>query len=438
MQSFEDRMLGEALAAASTRGVSVLREHQLEVLRHLARGECLFASLPTGYGKSLCYWLPACAWDWRVWVISPLISLIEDQAMACRAMGVEAIAWVGGSSRTERAVLEQEMGGGRWKICFLSPERLHHWAESGYLQALVGMGLGPDLLAIDEMHCLEEWREFRTSYQDLFAPVRNLVARGSLLLGLSASLSLKEGRSWMKELCGDFALVETGIGRENLWLEVRPVEAEEERWIELLAALKGLTEPDSALIYCASREEADEISRWLRSAGLPAVAYHAGLPGYVRSSLSEAFRAGRLRIVCATSAFGMGIDYPHVSRVIHFSTPHDLESYWQEVGRAGRSGQPARALAFWRRSEVGRAERLSSRARERYHALWRAWSSGRCRRLVVAERLGLSGAECGRCDACVRAVLGTQELGAFTRRETWWTQEENELSAWVQESFGES
>lgn len=435
MEPLLSQMLAEAAEEARRRGLE-LRPHQVEVLSHLARGKSVFAGLPTGYGKSLCYWLPAAAWGWKVWVVSPLVSLIEDQGLALEKLGMKVVAWRGGITREQRQALEQQMQAGDWQVCLLSPERLQMWEENGYFHALRAMGLDPDLLVLDEMHCLEEWREFRGGYEALAEPARRAVGRGTLLLGLSASLSEVQSRLWMEELCGEHARVVSGLGRENLSLFVLAIENDFERWLYLLAGLRGLLAPESALVYCATRRECDEVAAWLRSAGFEAVAYHAGLPSEERTARSLAFRAGRLRVICATSAFGMGIDYAYVSRVIHFSLPYDLESYWQEVGRAGRGGQAAWGMALWRRSEITRVRLLEGEALRRYVGLWRAWVSGGCRKKAVAERLGIREEDCGNCDRCFPSGISLLPLATHLR-PAWWMEKESKPCAWLESKLQE-
>jgi ATP-dependent DNA helicase RecQ len=416
------------------------RPRQAEVLAHLAAGENVFASLPTGYGKSLCYWAPAAAWGWKVWVISPLISLIQDQALSCATLGLKIVSWHGKMAAREKDLLEEQMRGGGYQVAFLSPERLIQWWEGGFAEELEACGQGPDLIALDEMHCFEDWRVFRPGYKEAFAPVRRLSERGVRVLGLSASLSRQEADAWMAELCDAHRFLGASLGRENLSLTVRALDSEEERWFWLAAGVSGLGEGDCALVYCATREECDEASRWLRSAGFPASAYHAGLPAAVRTSRSRGFRAGALPIVCATSAFGMGVDYPRVRRVIHFSLPHSLEAYWQEAGRAGRDGAPAFALALWRRSEIFRARRMNDQEKEKYFSLWSAWASGNCRKQAVAERFGLKEEECGHCDRCAGEKKFLREwpnAAAFRDSEPWWVQPEARLLEWSrQKIFG--
>lgn len=424
--------LAQARLAANSAGFS-LRPFQEEVIGHLADGRSVFAGLPTGYGKSACYWVPAKAWGWRVWVVSPLVSLIEDQALACEKLGVRPLALRSAGNRAERAGQTARLEAGDWQVCFVSPERLELWARSGYLRRLRGLGLGPDLAVLDEMHCLEEWRTFRPAYGGLFERVKSWLSGHTLLLGLSASMPLRDSRAWMEELCGEYVHVSAGIARENLILCVLPLEEEESRWLLLVSALRGLRAPESALVYCGTRRESDETARWLRSCGIPAVAYHAGLPATERSARTEAFRKGGLRVVCATTAFGMGVDYPHVTRVVHFSMPHDLESYWQEVGRAGRDGAAAYAIAFWRRSEIARLRVIAEQgARERFASLWRAWASGVCRKRAVAARLGFAEEDCGTCDRC---RPGPSSLLGPPLDPAWWAEADALTEEWLEEKI---
>jgi ATP-dependent DNA helicase RecQ len=253
------------------------------------------------------------------------------------------------------------------------------------------------------------------------------------LLGLSASFSRSEADLWMCEFCPSHRFVGEGLGRENLVLTVKAVETESERWLALASSLRNLKRPYSALVYCATRTECEETSRWLRSAGFPACSYHAGLPGFQRALRSRGFREGALRIVCATSAFGMGVDYPWVDRVIHFSLPYSLEAYWQEAGRAGRNGEEAHALAIWRRSEITRARWMKPEEKARFFALWAGWASGACRKRVVAESLGIAQDDCGVCDICRRETgslpAWLQDIGSD--EPVWWLQTEAQPREWA-------
>lgn len=415
-----------------------LKPKQREILIHLAESRSVFAGLPTGYGKSLCFWLPAAAWKWRVWVISPLLSLMEDQFNAMKSLGLRAISVHGSLGEQERGMMD-DLRSGDWEILFLTPEQLVAWHSNGLLTMLGEAGLGPDLLAFDEMHCLEEWKEFRVSLASVFPPIRRLVTNGARFLGLSASFAREDRQLWMSEFIDTYSVVELPLGRENLSLFVLPLENGALRWLLLLTALRELREPQSALVYCASRKECDLVTTWLRSAGIDATSYHAGLPVDVRKARSHGFRRGALKVVCATSAFGMGIDYPHVERVIHFSLPFSLESYWQEAGRAGRSGGRAYSIVFWRRSEIARLRILSPRARVLYVALWRAFLRGGCRVVAVAKSLGTEASECGNCDECRREGVGLpdwlSELRSVQTSSPWWLKKSAEPENWIDENI---
>lgn len=410
-----------------------LKPKQLEVLRLLAGRNSVFASLPTGYGKSLCYWLPAAAWNWRVWVVSPLVSLIEDQAQACAAVGISVSRLHSGSGNVDDP--------GAWdrQVLLMTPERLLAWREKGVLSWLEHRRRLPDLIVLDEMHCLDDWNEFRPGMGSVFEPVRRLIAGGAKLLGLSASFSRAARDVWIRECTEECTVVEAGLGRENLHLQVLPVADGRIRWLLLLTALRDLASPASALVYCASREECDQVTSWLRSAGIEASSYHAGHPASIRRARSEDFRIGRLRVVCATSAFGMGIDYPRVDRVIHFSLPYDVESYWQEAGRAGRDGLAAYSLVFWRRSEITRLRLLSPTARGRYMALWRLLLGDTCRKIQIAASLGLWEAACGRCDQCLRGNESLPDWLADCRSALrglpWWLHANASIDAWLEENY---
>lgn len=420
-----------------SRNFSPLRLLQREVLEKLAAGSHVFANLPTGYGKSLCYWLPGAAWGWRVWVVCPLLSLIEDQALSLEALGIEAASWGADPARFPK--MHAKLEEGRAQILLLSPERLLHWESTGYFETINQLGFGPDLLALDEMHCMEDWRSFRSSYSHLFALLRKQEHRGVKILGLSASMSRIESDAWMREFCDSHEHVGSSLGRENLELFVLPIEKEEERWWHLLSYLQDLNAPEAAIVYCSTKTECDEVALWLRSAGVPAVAYHAGLPREERVARSKGFRSGLLRVVCATSAFGMGIDYPFVRRVLHFSMPYDVESYWQEVGRAGRDGAPSTALALWRRSDVLRGRRLNEEQKEKFFRLWKTWVSKECRKQSIARVLGVSASKCGKCDQC---WSGEESVHSWMRswqlqneRTAWWSKNSARLERWAEEKI---
>ena len=418
-----------------------LKPKQLEVLEYLASGENVFASLPTGYGKSLCYWLPAAAWKKKVWVISPLIALIEDQAMKCAEFGLRGIGLHSGLQKNEKAKREADLLEGHWDILFLSPERFLYWIQSGFCQTLLANGQGADLITVDEMHLMDDWREFRTSYAEIVAPLKAMLSEGVQFLGLSATFALSRRQYWLDLLAPKCMQVDTPLGRENLSLQILPLEDGRLRWLYLQMALQDIPYGKSVIIYCSTKKECDELSRWLGSSGLLSATYHSETPSLFREHRLNGFREGKLRIICATSAFGMGVDYGGVERVIHFSLPYDLISYWQEAGRAGRDGDSAFAIAFFRRSEISRLRNLSGMARDGYIKLWQAWVKNDCRKKQIGIELGFPESEsCGCCSHCWKknkaAPKWLQRL-LQCQDPPWWLEKSAAPELWLKEKISQ-
>lgn len=414
-----------------------LKPQQLGVLKLLAEGENVFASLPTGFGKSLCYWLPAKAWGWKVLVVCPLISLMEDQKLALEKVGLKVLALH--SNAGEKAwLIEQRIEAEDWQVCLISPERFFQWRESGFFLKIKSIGI--DLLVLDEMHCIQEWREFRHGYKLIYEPIKRLLETNVPLLGLSASMPVHISHEWMHELCENPRFIYSRLGRENISLNVLPIEEGKLGWLFLVQELRNLQHPNSALVYCASRSQCEEVSQWLNSAGFNSVTYHAGLSKKLRSARLQAFRGGYLRIICCTSAFGMGIDYPFVDRVIHFSLPYSLQAYWQEVGRAGRGGVLAKAICFLRRSEINRARKMNEREKIEYEKLLHMFVSSNCRKILVGNYLGTTESACGACDNCLQtgesvSLKQNQEIDFFPKKNIWWLESAAEIHTWIRSFF---
>ena len=413
-----------------------LKPLQADVLDYLWQRKSVFASLPTGYGKSLCYFLPALTWQWKVVVACPMIALMEDQGMSASEWGLRSIILHSQLSEEKFTTALNKLLHGAWDICFVSPERLTLWEQNGDLSKV--FSVLPDLLVFDEFHGLEDWQGYRKNMQDVFGAIRNFIGKGTLLLAMSASMSCTNGRKWMQEFCEDFEYINGGLGRKNLRLWVVPLTEEREKWLLLPALLRGLPDKKSIIIYCATREETDELHRWLSSVGFLLSAYHAGMPALSRKQVSEDFRAGRISILCATSAFGLGIDYRGVDRVIHFSMPYSIESYWQEVGRAGRGGQEAYGVCLWLRSDISRVRILAQSERMRFFDLWSAWIEGGCRRSVVACKLEHKEEKvCGKCDVCLQREIRDEPFWLQTLKlfapKPWWLEDEAQPEQWLSE-----
>lgn len=386
-------------------GIAELRAEQKSVLQSLRQGNSVLALLPTGFGKSVCYQLPAMLWGWRVIVISPLLSLIEDQKIRAQQAGLRALALHSQLAASEKS---QELGAlleANWDILFISPERLHIWMRSGFWERLRPQ---VSLLVLDEVHCFVDWADFRPAFAALDPWFRDPANAQIPILALSASLEPNGAVDLVHRWGRNFLGIRSELGRHNINIRVLPIELSGQRFLALASLLKNLEAPHTAIIYCGTRREAEVVASFLSASGWPAVHFHAGMPGAARKKLLHAFRAGRLRIVCATSAFGLGVDYPLVDRVVHWGTPSDIASYWQEVGRAGRGSQPASATLLWCRSDQLRLRYFYSCVPEA-DRLWHKKNllaqleylrTKECRKKFISRFFGWEISECGNCDNC--------------------------------------
>jgi len=342
------------LAISGSPAQSLLRDHfgysefrplQARVLSALEDGKDVLAVLPTGAGKSACFQIPALLRDAPTVVVSPLISLMQDQVAAARARGIAAEALNSSlDAAAQQAVLDR-ITHGAVRLVYTSPERLGRLAED-----LAARNCRTALLAVDEAHCISEWGpDFRPSYRSL----RRLRARlgwpQAVALTGSATPTVRQEVVRAIGLGGPKGLgvVLGSFDRRNLWFGVARVGNERERYAALVDALRwergGL-----AIVYAPTRNLVEEITRVVGDAGFRAAAYHAGLATRVRRETLERFMTGRVGVIVATSAFGMGIDKPDVRLVVHWTLPPTPEAYYQESGRAGRDGARARCLLLYR------------------------------------------------------------------------------------------
>jgi ATP-dependent DNA helicase RecQ len=321
----------------TTFGYDRFRPGQREVLEALAQGRDVLSVMPTGAGKSLCFQLPALALPGLTLVVSPLQALMKDQVQALEKRGVERVAFLNGlmsteaQSQTLRALARSEL-----RLLYVAPER---FASQGFMQALSRNVLS--LVAIDEAHCISAWgHDFRPEYREL-APF--LAQHPSALrMALTATAPPKVRDDIVKTLqLRDPVRVVLSPDRPNLKFEVESCPAKEkaDRLKQLAGQING-----SMVVYGGKRADVEELALVLREAGHSALPYHAGLPAEERLRVQEAFLTGEARIICATIAFGMGIDKPDVRAVIHHRHPASLEGYYQEAGRAGRDGKPSRCI----------------------------------------------------------------------------------------------
>lgn len=398
------------------------RAGQAEAVESVLNGRDAVVLLPTGSGKSLCYQVPAIvasrSGGGTTIVVSPLIALMQDQVSALLARGVAAAALHSQQEDDVQREIVSRFLGGALALLYVSPER----AAKASFRKMLGRVEIP-LLAIDEAHCVSQWgHDFRPDYM-LLQELRELVTAPVIALTATAtSIVLKEIEARLG--LRDVVRVRTGFDRPNLGFAVHAIRSERDR-LEVLGAeleragLRGRRGPGRAIVYCSTRKTTERVAKALRSAGVAVGHYHAGRTKLARERAQLAFEAARTRVLVATNAFGMGIDLPDIRLIVHFQTPGSLEAYYQEAGRAGRDGKPARCLLFFGQGDLATQRRLwetspSSAAidQRREDSLAEIESYAvelRCRhRRLVSHFTGREDEpDCGRCDVC----LGEAEDG---------------------------
>lgn len=322
-------------------GFPAFRDGQRGVCEHVSSGQDALVVMPTGAGKSLCYQLPALARGGTTIVVSPLLALMKDQVDALQEKGIRATAinsQVKGDERRERM---RQLRAGEVELLYVAPERF----SDAFLRSLHGVDIR--LLAVDEAHCLSQWgHDFRPDYLRL-GKVREALG-GVCTVALTATATPAVQADIVKTLGIESAQrFIQGFDRPNLSLEV--IAADRDR--DKLAAIPDLVMPGPALVYCATRRNVQKVTDHLRRAGVPAGMYHAGMDHRARISAQEDFMAGRVPVVVATNAFGMGVDKKDVRSIVHYDIPGTVEAYYQEIGRAGRDGRPSRVALLFREGD---------------------------------------------------------------------------------------
>ncbi|MDE6540588.1 MAG: DNA helicase RecQ [Muribaculaceae bacterium] len=389
-------------------GYSSFRPGQAEIIEAVASGRDALALMPTGGGKSLCYQLPALLCESGVCVvISPLIALMDDQVSALIANGIPAAAVH--SNRPDEEVREalEQTRLGRVKLLYTSPERfvadLPAWSRS----------LPIRLVAIDEAHCISQWgHDFRPVYMEL-AHIKAQLP-GVPVVALTATADRLTRDDIVKQLALRDPFLWTGsFDRPNISIEVSPDPGKARR-ISRICELVRKYPDDSGIVYCLSRAKVEAMTAALRLQGVNAACYHAGMPAAAREESQRAFVNGDVSVVCATVAFGMGIDKSNIRWVVHNNMPANIESYYQEIGRAGRDGLPAEAVMFHSVGDIITLRRFiddsdSSRRGINTEKLARMQAfvdSAVCRRRMLLSYFNEEKVrDCGNCDVCRSAPL---------------------------------
>jgi ATP-dependent DNA helicase RecQ len=386
-----------------TFGFASFRPLQEEIIRDALDGRDVFALLPTGGGKSLCFQLPALVKPGLVVVVSPLIALMKDQVDALRASGVAATFL---NSSIETAESRSRLRGlhqGEYRLLYVAPERL---MLSGFLDDLRNWRV--NLIAVDEAHCVSEWgHDFRPEYRQL-SKLRDLFPKVPMM-ALTATATERVRTDIIKHLrLREPGRYEASFNRPNLTYRVL---AKAKPYEQTLEFVRGRPR-ESGIVYCQSRKSTEILAERLNADGVRAQPYHAGLTPEERSRNQELFLRDEVRVICATIAFGMGINKPNVRFVIHYDLPKNVEGYYQETGRAGRDGLPAECLLLFSAGDVVKQRRFVDEkpdpaeqqvARDQLQRMVHYAESSGCRR---RELLGYFGEEfeadnCGGCDSCL-------------------------------------
>ena len=393
-------------------GYDAFRGGQEAVIDALLSGRDALAIMPTGAGKSVCYQIPALLLPGITLVISPLVSLMRDQVTALVQMGVPA-AFLNSSLTFRQYLLALDRArAGRYKIIYAAPERLETEGFRSFAQAA-----DISLIAVDEAHCISQWgQDFRPSYLSIPAFAASLPRRP--VMGAFTATATPEVKEDIQRLLAlrDPLRAATGFNRENLFFEVRQPGDKKAALLELVKGRPG----KCGIVYCSTRKAVEEVCQFLRDQGVPAARYHAGLEAEERRRSQEDFLYDRAAVMVATNAFGMGIDKSDVRYVIHYNMPKDMESYYQEAGRAGRDGLPSTCVLLYSGQDVrtgeylithgearegmdgAAAERLRERDLQRLRQMTGFCRTRRCLRQYILEYFGESAPDyCGTCCNCL-------------------------------------
>jgi len=394
-------------------GYDSFLSNQQEVIESVLDGKDSLVLMPTGSGKSICFQIPAIIQSGVGIVVSPLISLMRDQVTDLSEKEIEA-AYLNSSITTqEQEQIKKQVQQNEIDILYTSPERLNSNKFYRFLHSLENI----NLFAVDEAHCVSTWgHDFRPEYTNIKNIVNNFQAP---VLALTATADKATRRDIIKQLGLDFTstkIFTSSFDRPNINLQVLP---SEKKLIKIKKYIRTRQE-DSGIVYCLSRKSTEKVAKKLRGWGIDAKHYHAGMDSQLRDERQKKFIYDETKVICATIAFGMGIDKPNIRYVIHYNLPKNIESYYQQIGRAGRDGADSDAILFYDRQDLGKLKHFAKQSGQskiqlaKLNHMTKFAESDVCRRKALLSYFGeVYEGECDNCDVCAtseKSSIKTEEV----------------------------